>query len=69
MKYGQVKERGTHQQLIAKGGFYKTLVQRQLESGEDNIDEQHESDQEPDEIKTLNESEEVSRHISQSDLN
>ncbi len=26
MKYGEVKERGTHAELIAKGGFYKQLV-------------------------------------------
>jgi len=30
MKYGEVKERGTHSDLIAMNGIYKTLVSRQL---------------------------------------
>ena len=28
MKYGEVKERGTHSDLIAMNGIYKTLVSR-----------------------------------------
>jgi len=30
MQYGEVKERGTHEELIAMEGVYKTLVNRQL---------------------------------------
>ena len=30
MQYGEVKERGTHEQLIAMEGVYKNLVNRQL---------------------------------------
>ena len=30
MQHGEIKERGTHAQLIDMGGVYKNLVQRQL---------------------------------------
>ena len=30
MQYGEVKERGTHEELIAMEGVYKNLVNRQL---------------------------------------
>ena len=30
MQQGEVKERGTHEELIALGGIYKNLVSRQL---------------------------------------
>ena len=30
MQQGEVKERGTHEELIAMGGIYKNLVSRQL---------------------------------------
>ena len=30
LQHGEVKERGKHSDLIAKNGFYKKLVQRQL---------------------------------------
>jgi len=30
MQYGEVKERGNHDALIAKNGVYKNLVARQL---------------------------------------
>ena len=30
MQYGEVKERGTHEELIAMDGVYKNLVNRQL---------------------------------------
>ena len=33
MKYGEVKERGSHDELIAMGGIYKALVNRQLVGG------------------------------------
>ena len=36
MQHGEVKERGTHDQLIALNGFYKNLVNRQLVSEEIN---------------------------------
>ena len=38
MKGGEVKERGTHDQLIALNGVYKKLVQRQLVSGDKEIE-------------------------------
>lgn len=36
MQHGEVKERGSHDQLIALNGFYKNLVNRQLVSEEIN---------------------------------
>lgn len=30
MQYGEIKERGTHQQLVELNGVYKNLVNRQL---------------------------------------
>ena len=36
MQHGEVKERGSHYQLIALNGFYKNLVNRQLVSEEIN---------------------------------
>jgi len=39
MQYGEIKERGTHDELIKLGGVYKNLVSRQLVSEE--IDKQH----------------------------
>ena len=30
MQHGEVKERGTHEELIAMDGVYKNLVSRQL---------------------------------------
>lgn len=38
MRGGEVKERGTHDQLIALNGVYKKLVQRQLVSGDKEIE-------------------------------
>lgn len=34
MQHGEVKERGTHEELIAMNGIYKNLVSRQLVSEE-----------------------------------
>ena len=34
LESGLIKERGTHQELIDKGGVYKNLVERQLMSNE-----------------------------------
>jgi ABC-type multidrug transport system fused ATPase/permease subunit len=34
MKGGEVKERGSHHELLALNGFYKKLVARQLVNGE-----------------------------------
>jgi len=34
MQHGEVKERGTHNELLALDGFYKNLVSRQLVSEE-----------------------------------
>ena len=34
MQHGEVKERGTHQELIAMNGIYKNLVSRQLVADE-----------------------------------
>ena len=36
MQHGEVKERGSHDQLITLNGFYKNLVNRQLVSEEIN---------------------------------
>lgn len=38
MQYGEVKERGTHEELIGMNGVYKSLVNRQLV--EENIKQQ-----------------------------
>ena len=42
MQRGEIKERGTHNELIAKNGFYKNLVNRQLVSEELDEDEKKE---------------------------
>lgn len=34
MKGGEVKERGSHNELLALNGFYKKLVARQLVNGD-----------------------------------
>jgi len=34
LKYGEVAEQGTHDELIAAGGVYKQLVDRQLQKSE-----------------------------------
>ena len=34
LKYGEIAERGTHQELIANDGVYKALVNRQLMSAD-----------------------------------
>ena len=34
MQYGEIKERGTNEELIALGGVYRNLVNRQLVSEE-----------------------------------
>jgi len=34
MQHGEVKERGTHEELLAMNGIYKNLVSRQLVSEE-----------------------------------
>ena len=47
MQQGEVKERGTHEELIALGGIYKNLVSRQLVAEEiekDNEDGSSESE-------------------------
>ena len=47
MQQGEVKERGTHEELIALGGIYKNLVSRQLVAEEiekDNEDASSESE-------------------------
>ena len=44
MQHGEVKERGTHQQLIEMDGIYKNLVSRQLVSEE--LDKENEADEE-----------------------
>ena len=44
MQHGEVKERGTHQQLIEMNGIYKNLVSRQLVSEE--LDKDNEDDEE-----------------------
>jgi len=31
MKDGEIKESGSHQELVAKDGVYRKLIQRQLE--------------------------------------
>lgn len=39
MQHGEIKERGTHQELVEMNGVYKNLVNRQLvaeEIAEDN---------------------------------
>ena len=40
MQRGEIKERGTHSELIAMNGFYKNLVNRQLVSEELSEDQQ-----------------------------
>ena len=44
MQHGEVKERGTHQQLIEMNGIYKNLVSRQLVSEE--LDKENEAGEE-----------------------
>jgi subfamily B ATP-binding cassette protein MsbA len=35
MKYGEVKERGSHAQLVAQNGIYKKLISKQLYGDKD----------------------------------
>ena len=42
MQRGEIKERGTHSDLLAMNGFYKNLVNRQLVSEE--LDEANDAD-------------------------